>query len=73
MIKQQLSELLECKDYRTMKKLLEEMEEADIAEFLDEMPSDKAMPIFRLLSKGKSVEVFSYFQPETQEQIIKSL
>lgn len=72
-IKQQLSELLECKDYRTMKKLLEEMEEADIAEFLDEMPSDKAMPIFRLLSKGKSVEVFSYFQPETQEQIIKSV
>ena len=72
-IKQQLSDLLDNKDYRVMKKVLNEMEEADIAEFLDELPGDKAMTIFRLLSKEKSVEVFSYFQPETQEQIINSV
>ena len=69
-IKEQIVTLLENKNYRIMKQLLSEMEEADIAEILDELNFERVMPIFRLLPKEKSADVFSYFQPETQEKII---
>lgn len=72
-IKEQLNELLESKNYRDMKPILNEMAEADIAEFLDELPFEKAMRLLRLLSKEKASETFSYFQPETQELIINSV
>ena len=70
---EQLRELLEKRNYRTMKPLLEELPEADVAEFLEELTVDRAMPVFRSLSKEKSVEVFSYFEPETQEKFISSV
>lgn len=69
----QLLELLAQRNYRTMKLILEELPEADVAEFLEELTVDRAMPVFRLLSKEKSVEVFSYFEPETQEKFITSV
>ena len=72
-LKEKLTELLEQKKYRELKAELTDMPEADIAEFLDELSFEMAMPIFRLLSKQKAVEVFSYFQSETQEKIITSI
>ena len=68
-----LERLLEQRNYKMMKPILEEMPEADIAEFLQEITVDKAMPVFRTLSKEKSVEVFSYLEPETQEKFITSV
>ena len=70
---EQLEELLEQKNYRAMKPLLEELPAADIAEFLEELTIDRAMPVFRSLPKETAVEVFSYFEPETQENFITSI
>lgn len=72
-LKEKLTELIEQKKYRELKSELQEMPEADIAEFLEELTFEKSMPLFRLLPKEKAVEVFSYFQSETQEQIITSV
>lgn len=72
-LKEKLTELIDQKKYRELKAELLDMPEADIAEFLDELNFEKAMPLFRLLSKQKAVEVFSYFQTETQEKIIASI
>ena len=70
---EQLEELLEQKNYRAMKPILEELPAADIAEFLEELTVDRAMPVFRSLPKETAVEVFSYFEPETQENFITSI
>ena len=70
---EQLEELLEQKNYRAMKPLLDELPAADIAEFLEELTIDRAMPVFRSLPKETAVEVFSYFEPETQEKFITSI
>lgn len=70
---EQLNDLLEQRNYRGMKPLLEELPTADIAEFLEELTVDRAMPVFRSLPKERSVEVFSYFEPETQERFISSI
>ena len=56
-----------------MKPILEELPAADIAEFLEELTVDRAMPVFRSLPKETAVEVFSYFEPETQENFITSI
>lgn len=69
-IRNVLEQLIEEKNYRELKNVLGEMAEADIAEFLDELPFENAMKLFRLLSKEKAAETFSYFQVETQEKII---
>lgn len=72
-IRNELNDLLEQKNYRTMKVLLSEMAEADIAEFIEEQPFEKTMPIFRLLPKEIAAETFSYFSSEIQEKIITSI
>ena len=72
-IKEELMMLYEERNFRKMKPILEEMAPADVAEFLSELTVDKAMPIFRSLSKEQSVEVFSYLEPDVQETFISSI
>lgn len=72
-IRNHLNELLEQKNYRTMKLVLSEMAEADAAEFLEELEPEKVMPIFRLLPKEMAAETFSYVSAEIQEKIITSI
>lgn len=72
-LKTYLNQLVEQKNYREIKIVLNEMAEADIAEFLEELTFDISIRLFRMLTKEKSLEVFSYFQVETQEKIISSI
>lgn len=58
---EQLEELLEQKNYRAMKPILEELPAADIAEFLEELTVDRAMPVFRSLPKGNGRRGFQLF------------
>ena len=69
----ELETLLEQRNYKDMRPVLEEMAPVDIAEFLDEVPSNQLMPVFRLLGKKEAADVFSYFEPETQERLIGSI
>ena len=69
----ELTELLDTRDMKQLKKRMEEMNEFDVAEFLTEI-GDKRMPmVFRLLSKETAAEVFANFDTPEQEQIINSI
>ncbi len=72
-LKEKLDELLETRAYREMRPLFEILPEADIAEYLAELPTEKAMPVFRSLPKEQSVEVFSYLDADIQERFISSI
>ncbi len=48
---EELLELLDRRDFRTLKIKLAELHEADVAEFIEEHSPDKAAIIFRLLPK----------------------
>ena len=64
---------LENKQFRSLKLTLGEMNEFDIAEFLEELePSQMAM-VFRMLSKEQAAEVFANLEVEEQEHIINSV
>ncbi len=68
-----LHQLVEEKKFRKLRGILEEMNEVDIAEFLEEVEQEKVVLIFRLLPKALGAEVFACFDVDMQEYIINSM
>ena len=69
---QALLELLERRDLHALRAALLEENEVDIAEFLEELPQDKIVVVFRALTKEMAAEVFSNLEADTQQVIIQS-
>ena len=70
----EIAELIENKNFKGLKTILQDMLVPDIADTLDSI-EDPATTIlvYRLLPKDLSAEVFSYISPEAQETIVSSL
>ena len=68
-----LNRYLEMRDYRSLKEALAKENEVDIADFMENLPQDKATVVFRTLPKELAAEVFSNLPPETQQIIIRSI
>lgn len=69
-----LLELVAQKKFRQLKEQLAEMNEVDIAEFLDEVEPEHLAVIFRLLPKDMAADVFTYLEDsEDQEKLIGAL
>ena len=68
--KMNVQALLERRDYHALRAALARENEADIAEFLEELPQDRVLLAFRTLPKEVAAEVFSDLPPETQQVII---
>jgi len=69
-----LLELVEQKQFRRLKELLSDMNEVDIAEFMDEVEPEQLIVIFRLLPKDLAADVFTYLEDsEDQEKLIGAL
>ena len=69
-----LLELVENKQFRRLKELLSEMNEVDIAEFMDEVEPEQLIVVFRLLPKELAADVFTYLEDsEDQEKLIGAL
>ena len=69
----ELRELLEAKQYATLRRELVELNEADIAVIMEEMEEKEMLKIFRILPKDLAADVFSYMEVENQQYIITSL
>jgi len=69
----ELTELLDKRDMKQLKRRMEEMNEFDVAEFLSEIGDNRMPMVFRLLSKEAAAEVFANFEAPEQEQIINSI
>ena len=72
-IKEILFDLVSRKQFRQLKDELCEMNEFDIASFLEELDSEKQIIIFRMLPKELASDVFACLEVETQEHIINSI
>lgn len=59
LLKPELLELIEARDWRSLKEILFDVPAADIAEFIEDLPDDTAFIIFRLLKKSQAAEVFA--------------
>ncbi|MGI5962665.1 MAG: magnesium transporter [Lawsonibacter sp.] len=69
-----LLSLVEERQFRRLKPLLSEMNEVDVAEFLDELEPEQQAVVFRLLPKDMAAEVFTYLEDsQDQEKLIGAL
>ncbi len=73
----EIKKLLEEKRINELRKLLNELNNVDVAtmltELYDEVGKEKFLIAFRILKKENAGEVFSYFEPEMQERLISHL
>ncbi len=60
LLKPELDELIENKEWVTIKEVLADVPPVDIAEMLEDLSPEIAVVIFRLLKKAKAADVFTY-------------
>lgn len=72
-IKEEVIELLENKRYTNLYKYLKQLNNQDISLLFEELSSEDIVLLFRLLPKDEAAEVFSYMDPDLQEQLINNL
>jgi magnesium transporter len=65
-------ELLEDKQYRTLRERLVNLEPAYIADLLYSIPVEKAVIAFRLLPKDTAISVFDYLDGTSQNQLLEA-
>ena len=71
--KEKLLNLAEEKKYRQLKEALLEINEVDIASFMEELDSEKTVIVFRMLPKALATDVFAELPAESQSHIINSI
>lgn len=69
----EILELLKTKQYTNLRQHLAEMNHADIAVIMEELPEEERLKVFRILPKDMAADVFSYLEVESQQFIITSL
>ena len=60
-------------DETALRSLFTKMNEADIADMLEEAPDDAAIAAFRLLDEDLAADVFSYISPDKQQMLVEGL
>ena len=69
-----LLELIEKKEYHKLRAVLAEMNEVDVAQFIEEeLPDEKQPVVFRMLPKEMAADVFSELPGEVQENIVMAI
>ena len=70
---ERLSEQADRGEYAALRGELMEMNEVDIAEFLEMLDTPKRLIVFRLLPKDVSAEAFSYLSTEIEQEIVMAI
>lgn len=68
-----IHEVIENKDFSSLKKFLREMEIHNLFELLDELEDDDLAVCFRLLPQDRAAEIIGDFEPEQQEELLTKL
>lgn len=67
------SELLKSNGYTELRRVLGELNPADIAEEFEEMELADAVRVFRMLPKDTAAEVFAYLPSDNQQGIVEKI
>lgn len=73
LLKPEFEELIEKKDWPTLKDALNDVPPVDVAELIEEMDIDVSVVIFRLLKKQNAADVFSNLSTSTGVELLDKL
>ncbi|MCR4990256.1 MAG: magnesium transporter [Lachnospiraceae bacterium] len=68
-----VKELLDTKQYTSLRQKMAEMNEADVASVIEELEEEDMMKVFRIMPKDMAADVFSYLEVDTQQYIITGM
>ncbi len=68
-----IRELLQKGQYTRLRQVVQELNDADIADYLEDMDGEEIVKVFRILPKDIAADVFSYLEIEFQQSVIISL
>lgn len=71
-IKEKVLQLTEEKRYSELQQYIEQLAIQDLALLFEEIDDEEKIRVFRLLPKDDAADVFSYMEPDLQEQLINS-
>lgn len=69
----QVEQLIENKNDKALKKLLDEFHYADIAEILDELSLDEAIYVIKLLDSETTADILMELDEDNREKVLKNL
>ncbi|MDZ7337010.1 MAG: magnesium transporter [candidate division KSB1 bacterium] len=69
----EIKELIDAKDWRTLKQAIVDWPTPDIADLLESLHEADRILLFRLLPRQQAAEVFAYFEPDKQHQLLQRL
>lgn len=70
---EKLRELIENKQYTEFRKVIEDYNVQDVAEYLDELSMEQRSQVFRILPKSVAADVFSYLDMDTQHDMLEAM
>ena len=68
-----LLELVNERQFRTLRQELSEMNEVDVAAFIEELDPEKTVVVFRMLPKELASDVFACLELDKQQHIVSSI
>ena len=68
-----LTTLLENREYLNVRKELLEMNEVDVANFIEEAPAEEAAVVFRMLPKDLAADVFTEFNTDMKHHLVVTM
>jgi magnesium transporter len=72
LLKPELLELIESRNFSTIKELFEDLHPSEIAEIISDIDDDtEKLILFRLLSQDNASDTFTYFETDDQLQLLK--
>ncbi len=69
----EIKELIDAKDWRTLKQAIADWPTPDIADLLESLHEADRVILFRLLPRQQAAEVFAEFEPDKQHQLLQRL
>ena len=70
---EQINELIQKGEISALRELLTELNVVDIAQIIEEIEQSDRLPVFRVLPKDLSAEVFAYLETDTQAELVRMI
>lgn len=68
-----IRDLIERRDFATLRDALAEFEPADVAEIIADLPTEESCVVFRIMPRGFAADVFEHLDIADQEELLKGL
>ena len=73
LLKPEFDELIRARDWNSLREAFTEMDPADVAEVIEDLPAKDSGILFRLLPRDMAALAFEYLPPHQQSEVVSTL